>query len=296
MKASSIRSWLNSEAHYFSGKKELWWFIILTGVFMTLFLIYFQPYGVNNYDPNETIDLEFVIAISLFGLVTMLTLIFNEFLMRPLFLKNTTRKGMLLWLCWSLLLMSTVIYFFYNYLGNWHDMSWKSYLEFIWNISVLGIFPVGGLMIYFHMRSLKSNLYEITSLQRDTSNPDKLVLITAENEKDKIALTLRHLLYLESEDNYVAIHFMEGDQVKKRLVRSTLKRLEQELSETKIFRCHRSFMINLFQVDKVEGNQHKLKVKLKSIEGTIPVSKNYVSTVLTELDAQISPTIVKEQA
>ena len=49
--------------HYFDIARYQWLFAISIGVFVALFLLLFQPFGVNNMDPTFHIGLEFALAI-----------------------------------------------------------------------------------------------------------------------------------------------------------------------------------------------------------------------------------------
>jgi len=90
--------------HYFDIALYKWIFVISIGLFMVLFLLAFQPFGVNNFDPHFHISLEFVLIVSSFGLVVTGTLAVNEFMLRPLLLRRLTRLQLYGWpgyISWS---------------------------------------------------------------------------------------------------------------------------------------------------------------------------------------------------
>ncbi len=53
--------------HYFDIARYQLLFALLIGVFLALFLLVFQPFGVNNFDPTFHISLEFALAVGAFG-------------------------------------------------------------------------------------------------------------------------------------------------------------------------------------------------------------------------------------
>lgn len=278
----SIKSFWHAPALYFRTPKETWIFVLSTGIFVFSFLTFFQPFGVNNYDPTEKLSPIFVIAMLLFGVIVSLGLAFNEFIIKPRIKVPMTQGGIILWIGWNLFSLSTILFIFYNYLGEWHDLSWRSYLEFIQNLSITGILPVLANLFYFYIKQIKST--STNSNVEQTALLDKLIVITSENEKERLAYQLSQILYIESQDNYVAIYFIEDDRLKKKLIRSSLKRLENQELDRSIIRTHRSFIVNMTKVISYQGNQHGLQLKLAEVPQSLPVSRTYVSSVLDILE------------
>ncbi|MBR8535109.1 LytTR family transcriptional regulator DNA-binding domain-containing protein [Carboxylicivirga sediminis] len=79
-------------------------------------------------------------------------------------------------------------------------------------------------------------------------------------------------------DNYVEIYYqIEGEQVRKELLRNSLKNLEEPLQQLPIRRCHRSYMINTSKVTIIKRLEKKQVAMLKGIQEPIPISKTYHS-------------------
>ena len=98
-------------------------------------------------------------------------------------------------------------------------------------------------------------------------------------------LPLQRLLFLESQDNYVAIFFLEEQKIRKTLLRTSLKTIEQEVDRIPLQRCHRSYMVNLLQVERIKGNAHRLDLYLGEKVGIIPVSRRYVYSIRKAMSA-----------
>lgn len=78
-------------------------------------------------------------------------------------------------------------------------------------------------------------------------------------------------LYAESADNYVKVFYTGGQQ----LIRSTLKQLEDSFrGNERIFRCHRTYLVNLDRVIHISGNAQGYKLHLEGVVQTIPVSRS----------------------
>lgn len=275
-------------SHYFDIARYQWLFALSIGVFLALFLLVFQPFGVNNMDPTFNIGLEFVLAVGAIGVLVTATVAANEFLLRPLVLKRLTRRRLIAWLGWTFLLIDTGVFLLYNWLGNWHDFLWSSYLGFVRDVSLLISLPVAGFLFYIRHEWLKSEYVQLQAIHM--AGPAlRLVHFSSDNGKDQVAVALEDLLYLESQDNYVAVTWMEGEARRAKLIRTSLKCLENTLDEPLLLRCHRSFMVNLARVRGCRGNRHGLQLSLEGADRTLPVSRAWTGTILEKLGSGQAP-------
>ncbi len=239
-------------------------------------LLLLQPFGVNNYDPSERISAELLLGVGSFALAMLVVYTINEFLIRPYVLRLYTLRTVSLWLLWAIILGATVSYVNYNFLGGWHDWSFPAYLDFTKNWFILTALPMGLVVLYYRQHALKIKLQEV-HLNEDDAN--QLFIFTSDNQKDKLALPVENILFLESQDNYISLVYLDEGETSRYLLRSTLKRMEEELATTPIHRCHRSFLVNTNNVISYQGNAHRLELRLKGTSETIPVSRNYTSTI-----------------
>jgi len=279
MVTQKIITYLKEEVEPLSTRERIV-FIFLTGFFIFLFLLFFQPFGVNNYDPNETITFQFFWIMALMGLVVSLIIGFNEFTLYRVFMKPIpSRIAMFFWMIWSIIWLSSCVFVFYNYLGSWHDFVFESWIEFIGNIGVLSLIPIIGILVYIKIRDLSTvlNARELSLYASDAG--EKLIHIRAENEKDQFTIPLKYLLYVESQDNYIAVHYFKEEELRKVLVRKSLKSLQEEDHHPALLRCHRSFMVNMKHIREVRGNKKRLLITLESLSHPIPVSRQYVDAV-----------------
>ncbi len=257
--------------------------IWITMAFIFVFLLFFQPFGVNNYDPSERIRWQFVYALAIFVGGSGLILILNEVLLFPLF-RPSHRIGIIVWTLWNYILLATSSFLIYNILGEWHDFRWKSYVEFLINFAALGMLPLAGIFIYLFITSLKESLSAAYHYRNDQINGDDIIRIVAENDRDTMVMKLRNLLFIESADNYVEIYYLEDDLTRKSIIRQSLKSIDEQDIHPALFRCHRSYMINLFHVDRVEGNRNKLSVKLNHYPTVFPVSRTAIDALMERIE------------
>ncbi len=253
------------------------------GTFIALFLILFQPLGVSDWhDPNK------LWYLACYGLITALCGIILRFGIFKSFSKYhneaTWNVGKEILSIVLLILMITIINVFFSKIAFNLNISLKSFFWMLIGVMIIGIFPATfGVMLNYIIQLKKYNqpiLVHHTQIteNQELNTPKKLKLV-AENEKDSIELSSESLYFIESSDNYSTIYFEKESKLQKELLRSSLTRLENQISSKNIVRCHRSFIVNLDKVEKVTGNAQGYKLHLKSPELLVPVARKYSEIV-----------------
>ncbi|WP_271784247.1 LytR/AlgR family response regulator transcription factor [Aquimarina algiphila] len=259
-------------------RNEKWRVILFFTLYVSFFLLIFQPFGVNNYDPTHHISLDFLLGSVGFGLISGIIISIHEFIIMPYCNKKKTGVTILARLCLSFILLPFGIYLFYNVIGNFHDWKWSSFFDFIRDVSLMAILPMSLIYIYYNYIKIKK-AYRIL-LNKPTFNPSEetqLITIESDNRNDSIILRLDTLLYIEAQDNYVNVYHLLNNEVKKQLLRTTMKVLESKLKEMTVVRCHRSYLVNINLIIKVKGNGNQMKLFLPNVKKPIPVSRSYIS-------------------
>ncbi|MGX1927781.1 LytTR family transcriptional regulator DNA-binding domain-containing protein [Flagellimonas sp. 2504JD4-2] len=256
---------------------------VVTCIFFYGFIIFFLPFGVDNYNPNHEYTSEFLLEMFYFFIPLFLFLLGNEFGLRPLFFKQATIKKVIGWSIWTMVLLASVMFFTYNYLGNWHDFLLKSYFGFLRDVSVVLLFPIVGTFFFFRYRSLQNQMEHILTNKEDYVDAGQLIEFKGVGSKDQITLSASSFLYGKAQDNYVELIYLEQDQLKKFLMRSPLGNLVSSINNTAIVRSHRSYMVNLLHVKSIKGGNQDLMLYLDPFDAAVPVSKSFKSTVLENL-------------
>jgi DNA-binding LytR/AlgR family response regulator len=145
------------------------------------------------------------------------------------------------------------------------------------NTALVLLLPYITLWFYFGWEESKKKLETIEKESEDDSNsiPENILFT---DDKGTLRLSVRYsdLLYIESDDNYVTIHYITGSQVKKFLLRNTLKKIEDELSDTFVTRCHRSYLVNFSRVKVMRRERDNIFLELDATGvDDLPVSKSY---------------------
>lgn len=266
---------LNKDFKLLDKKSDRYLLIAIILIFSILFLNIFEPFNISRWYSDSGI-IQFL-RLSSYGIVVGLVFLFTQFPLRKLLKKESfTNRSYLLWLIVEISLISLVYIFLYgNPIGNFIND-----LVYSLKYTLLGIclpYSFAILIIYY-----KNQRAEIKQLQIKISQPaeKRLIAFKDDNIKIKFSALSKDILMLESTDNYVSVYYVLENKVQRKLIRNTLKNLENLLGESSIIRSHRSFMINLENIEFVQQNGKKLIVKVKLMNKRIPVSQKYSSLFL----------------
>ncbi len=263
-------NFLNNSFSLIDKKQDRYLLILVICVFSILFLNIFEPFNIGRWYSDSGI-IQFL-RLSSYGFVGALVFLFTQFPLRKLFRVNSfTIRSYLLWLVIEISLISLVYIVLYgNPVGNFFN-------DFVYSIkyTLLGIclpYSFTILVIYY-----KNQRAEILELQEKISHPveNRLISFKDENNKIKFSVLPKDLLILESTDNYVSVYYLADEKVRRKLLRNTLKNLEELLKNNSIIRCHRSFMVNSQNIEFVQKQGKKLIVRVRQLEKSIPVSQKY---------------------
>lgn len=131
---------------------------------------------------------------------------------------------------------------------------------------------------------LKRHLEEARNLnkylcERDFPETVEKEMITLNGTtKETVCIYSEALLYLEASGNYVNVIYQEqGNTVKHKLLRTTIKQMEEDLNfHNEFIRCHRAYIVNTNRIANVSGNAQGYRLALSGTDETVPVSRTYM--------------------
>lgn len=127
------------------------------------------------------------------------------------------------------------------------------------------------------------------SLPRSTvESAPKMIHLHDNNGTLRLTINLDSLYYMESEDNYIKVHYKHNDKIASYMLRCRTSQLEKSLEGTGMVRCHRSYIVNIRKIAFL-GEEHRMRFITLSDESIkrIPVSKSYYTTILTALNGRV---------
>lgn len=109
-----------------------------------------------------------------------------------------------------------------------------------------------------------------------------LINLPDENGVVKLTIDIESLYYIESQDNYVKIYYENEGSLHSYMLRSRTKSIESALANTSMLRCHRSYIVNVANINLVRNDKSSPVVILKHPDiKPIPVSKSYYERIIT---------------
>lgn len=259
------------------NRKNLIW-VVLVGIASSLFILLYQPFGIVNSTGDWVLNL---VILSL-GFLFILSVLFMEWLIPSTFPKafrNWTLGKALVWYALVILFIGAMQFLYKSFWSSFQEFTWTDFLGVLARTFGIGItvsFFVTGIWQYLNRRQLSL----ISSTETYT--------VTAQNGKE-ISLSLKDILFISSDDNYVDIHYEENGDRKKLVFRSSLKNVEKQIVNplSPIIRCHRRYLINSEHFSIDNPRNRNMTVKLKSHNDSVPVSGQYTTAVRARL--QIHP-------
>ena len=257
-----------------------------SSVFIYAFLLFFQPFGVNNYRPDEKIDLFLVLVLLAMAALVFSMILLCEYFVRPIVFKIVIKLPFIVWCILEITIICTTTFLLYNIFGEFHDFYFKSYIKHILEFGLVIAFPFAATIFYFKHTKILKEYMEVQSLSKESDAMQEIVLLSGDYKNDQIALPLKSIVFIESEDNYVSLNYLEDQQLKKYLIRSTLSSLEQKLTPAFFLKCNRSIISNMIHLESFKHHQKKLTLKLKLVSDSIIVSKSHQTKILSFLEKQ----------
>jgi len=272
-----IRNYLSQRYPYEENK---WKLIIPISLFIGLFMVIFQPFGLNDVGTQ----LKFLMLAG-YGLVTFIILISNLVLIPALF-PNTFREEkwtigkelfFLLWILFTVglgnLLYSTWVMDFLLTLNNM--LIFQAYTL------VVGIIPITALTLikqnYLKHKNEERAKIISSSLAGLTQNEPtaEKVKFGSDTGKEQVSLLVSDLLFIKSDGNYITVGYLRNGKMTKTMLRNTMK-YAADLMEPYpfILQCHRSWLVNLGRIKKVSGNSQGLRLLVEGFDEEIPVARN----------------------
>jgi DNA-binding LytR/AlgR family response regulator len=290
--------WDKEIPEYFTDRRNIVSFVLFTALFALIFINIYAPFGVDTWLNGA--DFQLFLYSSIVILIGMLVIAVSRLLMYLLSRKKPIRYGeYAIWIIGEILSMALV----YTFIQRFFLHGQKDFMIILRNTIRITAFiillPYVIYWLYLSFRD-KYTLLEKMNITRPGNNetayerkmPGTWSMIPFRDEKGILRFSVKQedLLYLEAADNYVLIHYLDGDKPLKYMIRTTLKRLEQEFPHKNLVRCHRSFMVNIDHVRTIRKDKEGLIINLESpVNLIIPISKTYLDVFIRKLSNSVNP-------
>jgi len=262
----------------YSGKKGLFYHILVVPIFVFGMLLLFSPTSFNRFAIpfarySFHVTMVFCIVLVVVAIARLLFLIMNRN-------RREIEWGRMAALCLLEIVFSSGFTALYLWL-----VSSKAAAFFLF---------FGMMMVYF--TALMSIPYLILALcyvigakndiilDKDRDLTKERIRFIDERDNLKLVVAADAVLYIQSEENYLKICYLEYDEVKFCTIRSSMKRIEDLCERNGLVRCHRSYFVNKVHVQALQKDKEFTYAVLDvPAASRVPVSKNYYEQITTLL-------------
>lgn len=263
--------------------------IFFTTVYSLIFINIFRPFNSEDWIPGIN-TFNYFLYSSLMVLIG-LTLISISRIIMHFFVKKIS-IGYLEYLIWILgeitilaafyIFIAHKVGFIDNYIQQnpglvYWEATFEIFRKAVANTTWMLLIPYVISFLYLYNEHLIKKLAENTEENKENN------VIQFKDEKDEVrfSITSDKVVFIESSDNYCIIKYLNNDKISDFVLRSSLKRLANELIDTPIQRCHRSYMINLEHVASLKkGNSDiSFEFDVPNVK-EIPISKSYNEKIM----------------
>ncbi len=234
--------------------------MVLLGLILFYVLYVFEAFGINQGTSYSGHD--FLTRAILFGLLNTLVFFVLEFGVSKKVHPSTLLQK-IAWILVEILIGGTAIFLLFNYFWNWQEWTLNAYLLLILEYLSMMIIPLALFQFLINDRfNIRLPGHEILAFE-------------SENGKDAVQIKPEFFLFIRSDKNYLEIFFLDKGDVKTHLIRNRLKVIEDSYQNSPyIQRCHRSYLVNPLQIDKIFKNKGKSEIHIQN--QVIPISDSFL--------------------
>ncbi len=239
-------------------------------IFYFLFVLAYDPFGMQDF---LSLGKErFTLNIILTTLILSGVLVLSRMLM--FILRKNISLNWTLYIIWCVCEVVFAGMMFSILLG----IGWKGTLPYL-NVMPRCILYLAGITVFpYAVIALGTQVYVLRRQEGRTVVDERtLVRFYDEQKRLKLILSSEAILYVEAEENYVHIFHLDGGRVKDYTLRSSMRALDETLTNKGLVRCHRSYFVNPVHVTLVRKDTGGYALAALDCDGVkpVPVSKKY---------------------
>lgn len=266
-----------------SLKKDLALLLAISfGVF--LFVLFFQPFPLNRFDYNNLLVFVAGLGAIVFLCMVLVRIAFPWFLQKYDKTKYETLFPSYMG-GFIIMVLSSVAFPFYLHFVGFVEITFIIMAKVV----LICLAPPVAINLYDTLKELKQQndtlikekkiiQSQVEKYEEDYLN--KSIEFISENNTENLNFLVADVAFIKSADNYVEIVYKEGESFKKKLIRNTLKNIEQQIKPYSNFiRCHRICIVNTHHIEKLNRDFNNHWLTIKGFNEQIPVSRQYLLKV-----------------
>lgn len=244
--------------------------------FVFLFLILYKPF--NLYYVLELRHGGFAFNATIISVIILVVLIISRLVLWGLRNVVSMRRSVYVLWCSGEILVSTLFVSMYVALMSGGSLQY---------IDLVPIVMVESIAVEFFPYVIISLILETDIVSKYAEEDNEIPKLRFYDEKHNLKFVVEEnsMLYIESEENYCNLYYIEGQKVKKFMLRNTMKNIEALCESHGILRCHRSYFVNTQRIKTLrkerDGANHA-ELDFSDVPG-IPITPKYYDAVYARL-------------
>jgi|GEM_PF-4759605 len=227
-----------------------------------------------------------ILVLSSFGIVSGLGVLFLEFTIQPdleKFILNWNLATALLWFIFEIIFLSFLIWIYtlllHHYMNGWQgiyfpEIEAKQLIPKYLALNIVWAF-ICIPNIYFAISN------KIKSVNNASKEVEETILLPSDNQNDRFRIKISQIICFQTFDNYLKVIFLtESNKLDSKLVRSSLKKMQQQLDSELLIRCHQSFLINKNFITAMKSNN---KLQMAYLDFDVLVSRSNIKIIQNTL-------------
>lgn len=273
--SESARWWQQRYPLFLGWWPELAWLLFVSMAAALIFTV-IQPFGLSHLDRHAAQHFLLLVTAGLI-LLSVLTQVVLPALLNERWEADWSVGKALSYQIANLLLLAMLIYL----LALWHGYAHfeaVSILQFLLITLLVGSVPVALTIVVKQNALMRASLRQQQQLAEPATSvagpsmaaTQPLNLIS--DTEETLTIHEADIAYVRAQQNYCELVTRNGHH----LLRISLQALSKQLQATAIIRCHRSYLVNLNWIRKIDGNAQGYQLRLRETNETVPVSRSYL--------------------
>ena len=281
LKLTRIIRYLNEPYPYYYRNQSRLILVLLLITFLSFsFSYFFEPFVVNVAEHKiSSIWILLIHAFIPFPIAYIYISVMNRYVKNDI----TWSLGKEIFNLSIILLIIGIVNFLIRDLIYINPDNWS--FQYFWE-EIRNTFLVGFLLLIIVLplnleRLINKHTSSLKKLPPNTLQEVNNTLVSIKNSvsNENYELKIKDFLFAKVESNYTEVFTSSSDRVHKMLIRITLKELEGQLKPvSRIFKTHRSYLVNLNAIESISGTAQGYQLILKNCSIIVPVSRSNVSS------------------
>jgi DNA-binding LytR/AlgR family response regulator len=135
--------------------------------------------------------------------------------------------------------------------------------------------PLGA---YFLLQRSKSSAPIESDAQED------LIFLYSENQSDGFKVKPKQIVCFKTSDNYLEVYYLnESNELQNRMIRSSMKKMEDNLDAENFYRSHQSYMVNVAYIKGLKKVKNNHFLKMSYLDFYVSISRKNVKKIKSYL-------------